>query len=139
MATRLEIVTPKGIVFSDDVDVVVVPGSEGELGVLTSHVPLVTPLKPGELRIQRKGGEEELFAVGAGFLEVTLESVTVLSDLAVGEDDIDEVAVQRALEKAQLALQQRDAMGDSEAAAELYLTIQRSMALLEVKRHKRQR
>lgn len=136
MATRLEIVTPKGRVFSDDVDIVVVPGSEGELGVLASHVPLVTPLKPGELRIT-KNGVEHSFAVGSGFLEVTHHSVTVLSDLAVDEDEIDETAVARAMEEARKALANPDAIPDSERSAALHLSVLNSLAQLEVKKRKK--
>lgn len=138
MPIRLEIVTPKGRVFADDVDLVVVPGSEGELGVLASHVPLVTPLKPGELRIQ-KGGQEQSFAVGSGFLEVTQQSVTVLSDLAVDEDDIDEMAVARALEEARKALANPEAIQDPDGAAALQLSILNATAQLDLKRRKKAR
>ena len=136
MATRLEIVTPKGRVYSDDVDIVVVPGSEGELGVLSSHVPLVTPLKPGELRIS-KAGKEHSFAVGSGFLEVTASSVTVLSDLAVDEDEIDEFAVTRALEEARKALANPDEIRDPDRSSALQLSILNSMAQLELKKRKK--
>lgn len=136
MATRLEIVTPKGRVYSDDVDIVVVPGSEGELGVLSSHVPLVTPLKPGELRVS-KGGKEHSFAVGAGFLEVTASTVTVLSDLAVDEDEIDESAVARALEEARKALANPEGIRDPDYAAALQMTVLNSMAQLELKKRKK--
>lgn len=135
MATRLEIVTPKGRVFADDVDVVVVPGSEGELGVLASHVPLVTPLKPGELRIQKEG-KEHSFVVGSGFLEVTHHSVTVLSDQAVDEAEIDVNAVSQALENARTALAQRGE-ADPEQVAALQLVIMNSQAQLDLKRRKK--
>jgi len=137
MATRLEIVTPKGRAFSDDVDVVVAPGSEGELGVLTAHAPLVTALQPGELRFEKQG-KEESFAVGEGLLEVTPRSVIVLSDLAVGEGEIDEEAVEHALESAQKALEEReDESLDPDRVAQLHLSIQKSLAQLHVKRRRR--
>ena len=89
MATLLQIVTPEGRVFSDMVDQVVVPGSEGELGVLTLHAALVSALKPGELRYL-KDGQEHIFAVGSGLLEVTQSGVAILSDLAINEKDTDD-------------------------------------------------
>lgn len=133
--TRLEIVTPEGKTFSDTVDQVVVPGSEGELGVLSAHAPLVTALQPGTLTYWKDGKAESL-AVGAGLLEVTQSSVAVLSDLAVGEDDIDEDAVEQALASAQKALEEKGGE-DMEQMAALQLAIQKSMAQLNVKRRKR--
>src|SRR5579862_2945335 len=104
MATlRLEIVTPAAKAYSEDVDVVTVPGSEGELGILPQHVPLLTSIKPGELRVL-KDGHETFLAVGEGFVEITQESVVVLTDMALEDAHIDEAAAQAAFEKAQEAL-----------------------------------
>ena len=78
MPIRLDIVTAEQLVFSDDVDIVVAPGIDGELAVLPRHAPLMTMLQPGELRL-RKGGEETLMAITGGFLEVRPDRVTVLA------------------------------------------------------------
>ena len=83
MATiRLEVVTPERSVFSDDVDIVIAPGIEGELGILPHHTPLMTALKTGELRA-RKGSEEFLLSVNGGFMEVRPDRVIVLADACV--------------------------------------------------------
>lgn len=137
MATFLEIVTPAGKIFADDVDIVVVPGSEGELGVLSAHAPLVTALQPGELRYE-KDGEDHSIAVGAGILEVTPKTVAVLSDMAVGEDDIDEAAVEAALASAEQALKDAEDGTDPDDMAAMQLAIQKSMAQLNVKRRRKQ-
>jgi F-type H+-transporting ATPase subunit epsilon len=103
---RLEIVTPEAKTFSDDVDSVVIPGAEGEFGVLPQHVALMTEIVPGELRIM-KGGEETRLAVGAGFVEVTQESVSVLTDMAVLEQVIDEAAAEAAMKRAEEAMKSK--------------------------------
>ena len=84
MATlKLEIVTPEAKIYSEDVDMVTLPGSEGELGVYPKHVPLLTTLKPGELRVM-KDGRETAMAVGEGFVEIKADAVSVLTDMALG-------------------------------------------------------
>ena len=88
MPIRLEIVTPERRVYEDDVDIVVVPGSEGELGILPHHAPLVSMLGVGELRI-RKGGVEESFAIVGGFLQVRPDKVVVMAETADMASDID--------------------------------------------------
>jgi F-type H+-transporting ATPase subunit epsilon len=102
MTTRLEIVTAERVVFSDDVDVVVAPGVEGELGILPHHAPLMSMLLPGELRV-RKGGEELYLAIAGGFLEVRPDRVIVLADAAERAEEIDiaraEAAKRRAEER----------------------------------------
>ena len=85
MPIQLEIVTPEKKIFSDEVDGVVIPGVEGEMGVLPQHSPLVTALSPGELHYTQGTKQEEL-AVGQGFVEVTAEKVSVLTDMAVSDD-----------------------------------------------------
>ena len=133
MGFRLEIVTPDKRTFSDMVDGVVIPGSEGEFGVLEAHAPLVTTLLPGELRYTKDGAEESL-AVGDGVVEVTRDSVSVLTDLAVSTHDIDETAVEEALKRAQDALAEK--MNDEEIAT-VEASIQKSLAQLHVKRRHR--
>lgn len=88
MSFQLDIVTPEKTIFSDTVEDVYLPGSEGEMGVLDMHAALVSPLSPGELRYKKDGKIEEL-AVGEGFVEVSDDKVSVLIDLAIGEDAIE--------------------------------------------------
>jgi F-type H+-transporting ATPase subunit epsilon len=133
MPLKLEIVTPEARIFSDDVDSVVLPGSEGEMGILPSHSFLVTTLRPGELRYT-KGNVTVEMAVGEGLVEVTTTGTRVLTDMAIGADAIDEKAVEAALERAKLALESlKDAGSDDEVAA-VMATIQRSSAQLHLKR-----
>jgi F-type H+-transporting ATPase subunit epsilon len=134
---KLEIVTPEASVYSDEVDSVVLPGSEGEMGVLNSHAPLVTTLKPGELRLT-KGGKTTTMAVGEGLLEVTGTSVRVLTDMAIDADAIDEKAAEDAIARAQAQLEQLKSAGgevDEEIAFTMAM-IQRSTAQLHVKRRR---
>jgi F-type H+-transporting ATPase subunit epsilon len=134
MATlRLEIVTPEGKTYSDDVDSVLIPGSDGEMGVLPEHAPLLTSLKPGELRVV-KGGEEIRLAVGEGFAEIAQDSVNVLTDMAVRETDIDEAAAEEAIRRAEAAM--KDASNSEEQSAAFAGAIQKSLAQLRVKRRR---
>jgi len=130
---HLEIVTPEQKVYSEDVDSVVIPGVEGELGVLPQHVPLMTQLLPGELRVL-KGGEELRLAVGEGFVEIGADKVAVLTDMAIKESEIDESAAEDAVKRAE------EAMKDSKLGDEEYATVkaslQKSLALVRVKRRK---
>lgn len=130
---RLEIVTPEAKGFSDDVDSVVIPGVEGEIGVLPMHAPLMTLLQPGELRVV-KGGEETRLAVGEGFVEITQEKIAVLTDMAVKESDIDESAAEEAIRRAEEAMRS-ERMGDEEQAA-TKAALMRSLALVKVKRRR---
>lgn len=134
MATlRLEIVTPEAKAYSEDVDMVVVPGTEGELGILPRHIPLMTPIKPGELKVTRNGLDVYL-AVGEGFVEVTQTSVTVLTDMAIEEKHIDESAAQEAVRRAEEAMKQEH-LGDEEVATAA-AALQKSLAQLHVKRRR---
>src|ERR1700750_2695288 len=104
MATlKLEIVTPEEKIYSEDVEMVTLPGSEGELGVYPKHVPLLTMLRPGELRVLKDGSEIGV-AVGEGFVEITGDAVSVLTDMALESERIDESAAQQALERAKAAM-----------------------------------
>ena len=133
MSFHLDIVTPERKIFSDEVESVVLPGMEGEMGVLAGHAALVSTLQPGELRYVHKGDETEL-AVGEGFVEVTQDRVAVLTDLAVGEAEIDEDAVEKALQRAEDALKEKTT--DEEVAA-VQAVIQKSLAQLHLKRKRR--
>ena len=101
---HLEIVTPERLAYSDDVDAVVLPGSEGELGILPHHAPLVSTLGVGELRI-RKGGAEESFAIVGGFLQVRPDKVVVMADTADMASEIDLERAQEARRQAEAALE----------------------------------
>lgn len=134
MATlRLEIVTPEAKIYSDDVESVVIPGVEGELGILPQHIGLMTQLLPGELRIS-KGGQEHRLAVGEGFVEVTGEKVSVLTDMAVPENDIDEAAAEEAIRRAEARMKEEHL--DEENYAAVQATLQKSLAQLKVKRRR---
>src|SRR5207302_4261417 len=103
MATlKLEIVTPEEKIYSEDVDMVTLPGSEGELGVYPKHVPLLTTSKPGELRVI-KNGHETAMAIGEGFVEIKADAVSVLTDIALESEKIDITAAEGALERAKAA------------------------------------
>jgi F-type H+-transporting ATPase subunit epsilon len=135
MATlKLEIVTPEGRAYSDDVAMVVLPSVEGEIGVYPAHVPLMTQLLPGELRIVKDGKTTEL-VVGSGFIEVTGDSVSVLTDSALGEDQIDETATEEAIRRAEAALKDKSLSSDDTAEVESALA--RSLAQIRFKRRRR--
>jgi F-type H+-transporting ATPase subunit epsilon len=134
MATlKLEIVTPEGRAYSDDVAMVVLPSIEGEIGVYPAHVPLMTQLSPGELRITKDGKTTE-FVVGTGFIEVTGDSVSVLTDSALGEEEIDENATEEAIKRAQAALKDKNLSSDD--TAEVEASLARSLAQIRFKRRK---
>ena len=105
MPLRLEIVTPDRQAYSDQVDAVYCPGSEGEFGVLPHHAPLLSMLGVGELRIQ-KGGEEEYFAIAGGFVQVRSDNVVVMAELADLSSEIDLEAAEEARREAERAIQQ---------------------------------
>jgi F-type H+-transporting ATPase subunit epsilon len=104
MPLQLEIVTPERLAFSDEVDSVQLPGSEGELGVLPHHAPLISTLGVGELRI-RKGGAEESFAIVGGFLQVRPDKVVVMAETAAMAAEIDLEKAQEARREAERALE----------------------------------
>ena len=93
---KLEIVTPSAIVYSEDVSMVALPGRQGDMGIYPNHVPLMTKVAAGEVEVTR-GGQKELLAVGEGFAEVTADRVSILTDMAAQEADIDEAKAEEAL------------------------------------------
>jgi F-type H+-transporting ATPase subunit epsilon len=134
MATlRLEIVTPEATAYSEDVEMVTLPGAEGELGVYPNHVPLLTTLNPGELRVL-KGGKETFLAIGEGFVEITGNSVSVLTDMALELAVIDENAAEAAVARAKAAM--KEDLGSEEIAA-VEASLQKALAQLHVKRRRR--
>jgi F-type H+-transporting ATPase subunit epsilon len=133
---HLEIVTPEKKIFSDTVNLVYLPGADGELGILPMHSALITALAPGELRFE-KGSSTQAIAIGNGFAEVTQEKVSVLTDMALGEDEIDEAKVEVAMKRAQDELTALGHGGDVEEIAYLQATIAKSLAQLKLKRRPR--
>jgi len=129
---RLEIVTPEKTAYSENVEMVTLPGSEGELGVYPNHVPLLTTLNPGELRVL-KDGKETFLAIGEGFVEVTGASVSVLTDMALDVTAIDESAAEEAVARARAAMK-----GDlgAEEVATVQASISKALAQLHVKRRR---
>ena len=128
MPIQLEIVTPERLAFSDTVDSVQLPGSEGELGVLPHHAPLVSTLGVGELRI-RKGGSEESFAIVGGFLQVRPDRVVVMAETADLASEIDLEKAQEARREAEKALETGYQEGADLAAARAAL----QQALLRIR------
>ena len=116
MTIHLEIVTPERLAYSDEVDSVVLPGSEGELGVLPHHAPLVSTLGAGELRL-RKGAIEESFAIVGGFVQVLPDKVVVMAETADMASEIDLEKAQEARRKAEQALEGGFVEGADLAAA----------------------
>src|ERR1700716_2578158 len=129
---RLEIVTPEAKAYSEDVDFVLLPGSEGELGVFPKHVPLLTTLKPGELRVL-KDGRETALAVGEGFVEIKGDAVSVLTDMALEAAQIDEAAAEKAVERAKAAMKEDHGAED---VAAIQASLQKALAQLHVKRRR---
>lgn len=136
MPIKLEIVTPEASIFSDEVDSVVLPGYDGEIGVLPAHAPLVTTLQVGELRYTKAGKTTEL-AVGEGLVEVTGSTTRVLTDMAVNTDEIDEKAVEEALERAKKSLENLKPGEHQEEVAAVMAMIQRSTLQLHLKRKRK--
>jgi F-type H+-transporting ATPase subunit epsilon len=134
MATlKLEIVTPEAKIYSEDVDMVTLPGTEGDLGVYPNHVPLLTTLRPGELRVL-KDGRETFLAVGEGFVEIKADAVSVLTDMALESEKIDTAAAEAAVERAKAAMKEDHS---KEEVAALQASLQKALAQLHVKRRKR--
>jgi F-type H+-transporting ATPase subunit epsilon len=131
---KLEIVTPDGPVYSEDVEMVTLQGVEGQMGILPQHIPLITQLEPGEM-IVLKGGREDYLAVGHGLVEVTAESVAILTDMAVAVESIDEAKAEEARQRAEARL--RDKISDEEVAS-VNASLARSLAQLHVKRRRHQ-
>ena len=136
MPLMLEIVTPERLAFSEEVDAVVVPGIEGELGILPHHAPLVTTLGVGELRI-RRGGEEEYFAIAGGFLQVRPDRVVVMAETADLASEIDIAKAEEARREAERAL----AEGFDEPAdlSRARASLQRALMRIQVAERRRHR
>ena len=133
---RLDIVTAERAVYAEDVDMVIAPGVEGQLGILPNHAPLMTTLQAGELRV-KKGGEEVSLVISGGFLEVRPDKVVVLADAAERAEEIDMARAEEAKRRAQERLVEKRAPGIDEAQAEAALL--RSLARLRVVERVRRR
>jgi F-type H+-transporting ATPase subunit epsilon len=133
----VEIVTAERQVYNEtDVDMVVAPGSEGVLGILPRHAPLLTMLRPGPLRV-KKGGTEQEMAVAGGFLQVNADRVLILADQAVRADEIDAAAAEEARHRAEQALSEASRSGDQVQIQAARLALQSSMVQLRVVRRRR--
>ena len=127
---KFEIITPDATAYSEDVDMVTLPGVEGQMGVFPQHVPLMTQMVPGEI-IVRKDGHDYSLAVGEGLVEITADHVSILTDLAIAAEKIDEAKVEEARQRAQARLQEK--LSDEEVAS-VNSALARSLAQLHVKR-----
>jgi F-type H+-transporting ATPase subunit epsilon len=136
MSLHLRIVTPEQVIFDGEADQVNVSSAEGELGILPHHANLMAKLLPGELRI-KKGSSLQVLATGDGFLEVSNNEATILTDLAIEDKDIDEKAAEEAKKRAEQALSQP--LPEGASYAETFATLQKAIAQLKVKRRHRVR
>ena len=130
---KLEIVTPEDKIYSDDVNMVTLPGKEGQMGIFPNHVPLMTQVAAGEILAQ-KGSKQQYLAVGEGFVQITPDKISVLTDMAVAEDNIDEAKAEEAKKQAEARLQEK--LSDEELAT-VKAALAHSIAQLSVKRKKR--
>ncbi len=120
MTMHVDIVSAENEIYSGMVEAVFAAAVEGEVGIYPRHTPMLTMLKPGEVRVLVKEGKEEQFYVSGGMLEVQPHVVTVLADTAMRADDVDEAAAKQAKEEAERSLNDRDATMDyAEAQAQL--------------------
>src|SRR5262249_44527860 len=127
---KLEIVTPTATVYSEDVELVTLPGTEGQMGIFPQHVRLITQLAPGEV-IVHKNGQDEFLAVGEGVVEITNERVSIVTDMAVAAENIDEARAEDARQRAAARLGEKLS---SQEVASVNAALARSVAQLYVKR-----
>jgi F-type H+-transporting ATPase subunit epsilon len=135
MPLTLEIVTPEARVYSDTIDSVVIPTVEGEIGILPGHIPLLTQIAHGELRVS-KGSTTQWLAVGGGFAQIDGDTVRVLAEHAIAEEKIDEHAVETAMKKAELELKEAKNI-DPAQYEHLQSLVRYSGVQLAVKRRRR--
>jgi F-type H+-transporting ATPase subunit epsilon len=134
MATlKLEIVTPEARSYSEDVEMVTLPGIDGEMGIYPQHVPLMTQIVAGEV-IVRKDGREAFLAVGEGFAEITGDHVSILTDMAIRAENIDEAKAEEARKRAEARLAEKL---DDEQTAVAAAALAHSLTQLHVKRRRR--
>ena len=133
LTLRLEIATPEGTVYSEDVELVTLPGVEGQLGVYPHHIRLMTKLVPGEM-IVHKNGNDDYLAVGEGLVEITGERVSIVTEMAIPADKIDEAKAEQERQRADARLQ---AQLSAQDLASVNASLARSLAQLSVKRRTR--
>ncbi len=127
---KLEIVTPEAKIYSEDVEMVTLPGVEGEMGIYPMHVPLMTQIVAGELAV-RKDNREYFLAIGDGFVEITADKVAIMTDMAIRAEQIDEAKAEEARKRAESRLQEK--LTDEETAM-VSAALMHSLAQLKVKR-----
>ena len=132
---RCDIVSAEEEIFHGNAQMVIATGEMGELGIAPRHAPLITRLKPGQVRVQLENGEEQFFYVSGGILEVQPSVITVLADTAIRARDLDEAAARKAKEEAERALADRsDALEVAQAQAQLAQAIAQLQALEHLRR-----
>lgn len=133
---RCDIVSAEQEIFHGNVKMVIATGEMGELGIAPRHAPLITRLKPGQVRLQLENGDEQFFYVSGGILEVQPQVVTVLADTAVRAADLDEAAARKAKDEAERAIANRtDAIEVAEAQAQLAQAVAQLQALEQLRRN----
>ena len=137
MTMHLDIVSAEKELFSGRAEIVIAPAIMGEVGIHARHTPLLTPLKPGEVRITKQGGEEESIYVSGGMMEVQPSVVTILSDTAVRAQDLDEAAAMEAKQAAEEAIANRDGDMDIAEAQSKLLEAVAQLQMIERFRKKR--
>ena len=138
MPLKLEIVTQERRVYSaDDVEMVVAPGSEGEMGILPRHAPLITSLQEGVMRVKRAAGREEVLAIHGGFMEVLPDQVTVLADAAERAEEIDLARAEEARQRAEELMKQR--REDKVDYVRVETALRRSLVRLKIAEGRRRR
>ena len=130
---KLEIVTPEAKTFSEDVEMVTLPGLSGEMGIYPMHVPLMTQVVSGEIKVL-KGGKEIYLAVGDGFAEITGERVAIMTEMAIRAENIDELMAEEAKKRAEARLAEK--LSDEETVM-VQASLAQSLAQLKVKRRNR--
>jgi F-type H+-transporting ATPase subunit epsilon len=130
---KLEIVTPDARTYSENVEMVTLPGAEGEMGVYPNHVPLMAQLAAGEV-IARKDGQDVSLAVGDGFVQITGERVAIMTDMAIRAENIDEAQAEEAKRRAESRLNEKLTAEEAAAAS---AALAASLAQLKVKRRQR--
>ena len=136
---KVDIVTAERVVYSEDVDVVIAPGIEGQLGILPHHAPLMTTLQAGELRL-RRGGEEDSLAISGGFLEVRPDRVIILADTAERAEEIDLARAEAAKQRAEQRLKERGitpGLDESRCEAALHRAMARLTVAEKMKRRRK--
>jgi F-type H+-transporting ATPase subunit epsilon len=131
---RLEIITPEATAYTEDVEIVTLPAIEGQIGILPNHVRLITQMVPGEMIVRRKDGRSDFLAVGEGLVDVTGDRVSVLTNLAIPAENIDEARAEEARQRAAARLREKIS---AEEVASVNAALARSLAQLRVKRRHR--